>query len=159
MFKVSHTILKFLAAFVWYAGSFVLLLKGRSLLLEAKAIQPDLIWPWLIAVGALLLGGVKAKYLFSKSCRKNLARIDALPRPQLWQFFRPGFFLALALMIATGVMLSRLAHGRYLPLLGVALLDMSLGTALLTSSIVFWQSRPSDQLMPLPVVKQEEVHH
>ena len=149
MFTVSHTILKFLAASIWYSGSFMLLRKGISLLLEAKAIHPDWLWPWLIVVGALLLGGVKARYLFNKSCRKNMVRIDALEHPQLWQIFRPGFFLMLALMIATGVMLSRLAHDRYLPLLFVALLDLSIGIALLASSIVFWQ--PSSA----PVVKQE----
>ena len=154
MFAASNTILKILAAFVWYIGGFVLLFKGGSLLLEAKSIEPDLLWPWLVVIGALLLGGVKARYLFSKSCRKNLARIDALAEPKLWQFFRPGFFLALALMIATGATLSRLAAGYYVPLLIVGLLDMSIGVALLASSIVFWQSQPVKQSTSLPTASQ-----
>jgi len=151
MFKISHHVLKILAAFVWYTGGFVLVLKGSSLLLEARAIKPDLLWPWLIVVGALLLGGVKARYLFSRSCRKNLARIDALTEPKLWQFFRPGFFLALALMIATGATLSRLAAGYYVPLLVVALLDLSIGIALLASSIIFWKSQPVPQTHNSPI--------
>lgn len=155
MLTVSHRTLKFLAAFVWYIGSFVLLLKGGSLMLEAKAIEPDLYWPWLIVACALLFGGVKARYLFSKSCRKNLVRIEALSEPKLWQFFRPRFFLALALMIATGATLSRLANGRYVPLLAVALLDLSIGFALLVSSVVFWQTKYSNWPMPASVTQQE----
>jgi hypothetical protein len=143
MIIVSHTTLKLLAAFVWYAGGIVLLLKGSSLLVEANAIQPGLFWPLVIVVCALLFGGIKARFLFSKSCRKNLARIEALSAPKLWQFFRPGFFLALALMIATGATLSRLASGYYVPLLFVALLDLSIGTALLASSVLFWQAKPA----------------
>lgn len=155
MFIVSHIVLKILAALVWYIGGFVLLFKGASLLLEAKVIAPELIWLWLVIAGALLLGGAKARYLFSKSCRKNLTRIEALSEPKIWQFFRPGFFLALALMIATGATLSRMANGRYVPLLLVALLDLSIGIALLASSIVFWQSTPSTQTDAAPVIQQQ----
>ena len=133
----------------------MLLLKGSSLLLEAKAIEPDLFWPWLIVACALLFGGVKARYLFSKSCRKNLDRIEALSEPKLWQFFRPGFFLALALMIATGATLSRLANGRYLPLLTVALLDLSIGVSLLASSIVFWQTKPANWPISATMTQQD----
>lgn len=154
MIIVSHITLKILAALVWVVGGIVLVLKGSSLLLEAKAIEPDLMWPWVVVVGALLLGGVKARYLFSKSCRKNLARIAALSEPKLWQFFRPGFFLALALMIATGATLSRLAAGYYVPLLIVALLDLSIGIALLASSVMFWQSQPAKQSTSQPTASQ-----
>ena len=96
---------------------------------------------WIFVGIALLLGGLKARYLFSKSCRKNLARIKTLDQPRIWQFFRPRFFLLLALMILTGAMLSRLAEGHYPSLVGVGALDLSLAIALLGSSIVFWQQR------------------
>ena len=156
MFTASRPALKLLAAVVWYVGSAVLLLKGCSLLLEASAIQPGLIWPILVILTALFLGSVKARFLFSKSCRKNLARIDALEQPKLWQFFRPGFFGALALMILTGAALSRLADGRYWPLLMVALLDLAIGIALLASSIVFWQTKPTIHSMTAPVKQQKK---
>jgi hypothetical protein len=88
-----------------------------------------------------VVGLLEARRVFIKSCIKNLVRIAALKQPKLWQFFRPGFFLALAVMIATGATLSRLASGNYLFLLGVAALDMALSTALLVSSIVFWRQK------------------
>jgi hypothetical protein len=139
MLAASPRTLKILASFVWYVGGIVLLLKGYSLLAEAESLRPGLRGPILAAGGGLLAGGLKAKYLFSKSCRKNLARIDALSSPKIWGFFRPWFFLALAVMITTGATLSRLAHGSYPFLMGVGTLDISIATALLASSYVFWK--------------------
>jgi hypothetical protein len=141
MLTTSARTLNILAAFVWIVGGLVLLFKGGSLLAEAGALKPSEVWPWLAVVAALLIGGFKGRTVFSKSCRRNLERIAALPEPRLWQFFRPGFFVALAAMIATGATLSRLAQGRYPALIGVAILDLSLATALLGSSIVFWRQR------------------
>ena len=96
----------------------------------------------MFAVGvALLAGGLKARFLFSRNCEKNLARIAALEQPMVWQFFRPGFFVFLAAMILVGATLSRLAHGRYAMLIGVAALDLALAVALLGSSYVFWREK------------------
>jgi hypothetical protein len=135
----SPTLLIIMAALVWYAGGFALLLKGRELLIEALTLRPGTAWSWLAIPAGLLIGGLKARFIFVKSCKKNLARISTLEQPQIWQFYRPGFFLALAIMISTGATLSSLAHGNYLFLLGVATLDLSLSIALLTSSIVYWR--------------------
>ena len=136
---VSHRTLNILAALVWYVGGIVLLIKGCSLLAEAELLQPHKHWPWTAAIAALLIGGIKAKFLFSKSCRKNLVRIAALDQPKLWQFFRPVFFLLLLLMILTGAALSTLAHGNYPALLAIATLDFTIAFALLGSSYVFWK--------------------
>jgi len=141
MLVASTRRLKILAALVWYVGGIVLLLKGSSLLVEAEAMRPEQSWPWLAVVAGLFLGGLKAKLLFSESCQKNLDRIAALERPKLWQFFRPGFFVMLTVMILAGATLSRLAHNNYPFLIGVGTLDLSLATALLGSSYVFWKHK------------------
>ena len=44
-------------------------------------------------------------------------------------------------MIGTGMALSRMAHGNYVFLLSVAVLDVAIATALLSSSVVFWKQR------------------
>jgi hypothetical protein len=141
MKTVSSRSLVILAALVWYIGGIVLLAKGVDLLTEAAGLRPGQAWPWLAVGTALLLGGLKARFLFNKSCEKNLSRIAALDAPKIWQFFKPGFFAALALMILAGATLSRLAHNQYFLLLGVAALDLGIATALLGSSHVFWREK------------------
>ena len=119
----------------------MLVSKGSSLLIEADMLKPEQNWTrWAIVIG-LLIGGLKAKYLFSKSCNKNLARIDLLDEPKIWQFFSPKFFLSLAIMIMAGATLSRMAHNNYIFLLSVAILDISIATALIGSSYVFWKQK------------------
>ncbi len=151
---VSRRTLRILAAIVWHIGGIMLLIKAASLLSEADALRPGQSWGWVFVVVGLLLGGLKARYLFSKFCRKNLDRIESLDKPFIWRFFRPRFYLALAIMILSGMMMSRLAEGHYQSLIGVATLNLSIAIALLGSSIVFWrqrafalapESRPSDR--------------
>ena len=137
----SHRTLKILAVLLWLIGGVMLIRKGGELIIEAYVIEPTSLWVWFSVALGVVLGGLKAKYLFSKACKKNLIRIDALEEPKLWQFYRPGFFLFLAAMIALGATLSRLAHGNSPFLLSVATLDISLATALLGSSVVFWQEK------------------
>ena len=138
---VSTRTLNILAAIVWYGGGLVLLLKSGSLLREATALHPELFWPAVALSLGLAIGGVKARYLFSRSCRKNLSRISTLEEPKFWQFFRPRMFFFLAVMISGGATLSRLAQDNYLLLCGVAALDLTIAVALLGSSYVFWQQR------------------
>jgi hypothetical protein len=138
---VSNRILNILAAIVWYTGGIVLLLKGSNLLIEADTIKPEKYWPQLAAITGLFFGSLKARFLFNKSCQKNLNRIAALNRPRIWQFFRIRFFVALIIMITMSVILSGLVHNNYIILISVAILDLSISIALLGSSYVFWKQR------------------
>jgi hypothetical protein len=138
---VSNRILNILAAIVWYTGGIVLLLKGSNLLIEANTIKPEKYWPQLVAITGLFFGSLKARFLFNKSCQKNLNRIAALNRPRIWQFFRIRFFVALIVMITMSVILSGLVHNNYIILISVAILDLSISIALLGSSYVFWKQR------------------
>ena len=139
--NTSTGTLKILAALFWYSGGVVLLIKGYRLLAEAETIHPGLYWKWVALVSGGLIGSLKMKLIFIRSCRRNLERINNLREPKVWQFFRPGFFVFLILMIALGATLSRQAHSNYPFLLGVAALDLSIAVALLGSSIVFWKQR------------------
>ena len=142
MLNTSPLTLNILAAAVWVLGGIALLLKATELLAEAADLNPAQVWwPVIAAITGIVIGSIKAKFLFGKACKKNLDRIAALPEPKLWQFFRPGFFLALAIMIVTGATLSRLAHSNFAFLLAVAALDLTISVALLSSSIVFWQEK------------------
>ena len=145
MFNASPRTLKLLASWVWYSGFIVLFIKSSKLLLEAERINPDQIWTWLAFLGGLSIGGIKAKFLFNKLCIKNLHRIDALKQPKLWHFYRTRFFIFLCLMIILGHFLSQMAHGNYPMLITMAIIELSVATALLGSSYCFWLTpRKSD---------------
>lgn len=139
MMNVSHTTLKILAAIVWYIGPIILFTKGAQLANDAFDMEPEA-WgrPFSWAAG-ILVGIVKTRYIFNKSNRKNLARIDALESPKLWQFYRIPFYFSLAAMITLGAFLSRASQGNHTFLVFVATLDISIGTALLLSSKLFWE--------------------
>ena len=116
-----------------------MVLKGAELLYAAERLRSGEAWPWLAVAVGLFLGGLKAKFIFHKFCRMNLARIEALAHPRAWQFFRPQFFILLFLMILVGGVLSQLARNNYPALIGVAMLDFSIAAALLGSSFPYWR--------------------
>ena len=130
---VSHKTLKLLAMLTWITGGLVLSLKGYALFAEASGLRPGAELNSLPFIIAIPVGGLKARYLFLRACLKNLARIDTLPDPKPWQFFRVGFFLFLFSMIILGAWLSRWASGSYGSLLAVSSMDLTLAVALLGS--------------------------
>ena len=141
MFNTSIRTLKILAALVWYSGAFVLSFKSIIMLTEAQTINPGQTRTWLTVIAGLIFGAIKAKYLFTKVCIKNLNRIDALKKPKLWDFYRLRFFIFLLTMIVMGNFISRHAHGNYSMLVNMALIEISLATALLGSSFCFWKKQ------------------
>ena len=135
--RVSHTALKALAAATWYIGSGVLLYKGTGYLLEAGT-EGALVPPLVAGLLGVATGVARGRTMFLEACRRNLARIDGLARPRVWQFFRAGFFIALAAMIAAGVALAWVAQLGYWGAVVVGGLELVIGSALLTSSTAFW---------------------
>lgn len=136
---VSRNTLVILAACVWYAGGFFLALKAGRLISAAIDLNPGILWPAISIMTGVSLGLVKARYLFIRACVKNINRIFALESPKVWEFYRLPFFFFLMLMIILGSYLSTSAHGNYSYLLSVAILDISIGVALLASSTAFWK--------------------
>ncbi len=139
MLNTSSLTLKRLAALVWYIGVVVLLVKSSGLFLAADRGGAGLLLVVSAMLSGLVIGWIKAKYLFIKMCDKNLKRINALKQPMLWQFYRFRFFLFLGLMVSLGAYLSKLAQGDYLMLIALATVELSIATALLISSRCFWK--------------------
>jgi hypothetical protein len=139
--KVSYRTLIALAAFVWCSGGIALLLKGGALIKSAYAIDSQSLWTFTAPLLGVIAGLLKGKFLFSKSCKKNIQRIQSLANPQVWECFRPGMLIFLAIIIPAGAWMSRAAAGNYPYLCLVGALDLSISFALLTSSIVFLQLR------------------
>ncbi len=139
MFNTSTRTLKLLASLVWYSGAVVLSYKSAKMLLQAQNINSDQTWIILAILAGIVIGLVKAKYLFKRVCIKNLNRIDALNTPKFWQAYRTQFYFFLLTMILLGSYVSRLALGNYTAMISVAIIEISLATALLTSSHCFWK--------------------
>ncbi|NNF15416.1 MAG: hypothetical protein HKN70_01655 [Gammaproteobacteria bacterium] len=140
MTVASKNTLRTIAAVVWLSGGVVLLLKGITLFVQAVKLNPGQSWTWLAVATGLLIGAVKAKFLFGGFCRKNLNRIAALDNPQLWQAYRPVFYLFLMAMILLGATLSKMAIGNYPALLALIVLDFSIAAALLGSFREFFRN-------------------
>ncbi len=141
MFNSSTRTLRLLASILWYSGAAILSYKSSRLLLEAQSINSNQAWIWLAVLAGIMIGMVKAKYLFKRVCIKNLNRIDAMKAPKFWQFYRTHFYFFLLAMIILGSFISRLAHGNYVALICVAIIEVSLATALLGSSNCFWKKQ------------------
>ena len=136
--RTSKKVLIALAAAVWYIGGFILSRSGYDLFQQSLAMRPGENWPWIFIGLGILLGVLQASLIFNHSCRKNIQRISQLDDPRIWQFFRPGFFLALGIMISSGILLDHFSQGRYFFMLAVAAVDIALSISLLGSSYVFW---------------------
>jgi len=139
--RTSKKTLVILAALVWYIGAVMLLRGGLDLVAQAREMRPDSAWHWLFIVLGIILGVIQAQTFFTRSCRKNIQRIRELKDPRLWEFYRPGFFLALAGMISAGILLDILSQGNYFLMLFVAGLDIALTISLLGSSSVYWTDK------------------
>ena len=137
--SVSRLTLIIMAAFVWYSGGIALLFKGGALIKSAYLIDSQSFWTFAAPILGILAGLLKGRFLFSKSCKKNIKRIRALENPQVWQCFRPGMLIFLAIIIPTGTWMSKSAAGNYTFLCFVGALDLSISFALLSSSIIFFQ--------------------
>ena len=136
---VSKLTLIALAAFTWYGGGIALFLKAGALIKEAYTLNPVSVWIYLVPLLGIGIGLIKTLLIFNHACKKNIKRINALINPKFWQFFRPGMFIFLAIIIPTGAMMSRMAAGKFGWVCTVAILDLSIGTALLASSVQFWK--------------------
>lgn len=130
-----------LAAVVWYIGAFMLFRGGLELLGKARELRPGSSWHWPFIAFGVVLGILQARSIFANSCRKNIQRIRELEDPMLWDFYRPGFFLALAGMISAGIVLDHISQGIYPFMLFVAGLDFALTISLLGSSLIYWKEK------------------
>jgi hypothetical protein len=137
--KISHRTLIIIAAIIWYGGGISLLFKGGAIIKSAYTIDPQAIWTYIAPIIGIIIGLLKGRFLFGKSCEKNIKRIKALTTPRIWQCFRPGMLIFLAVIIPTGAWMSRTAAVNYPFLCLVGSLDLSIACALLSSSIVFWK--------------------
>lgn len=137
MLNATKTTLFRLAALIWFTGVVVLLVKSVTIIREAIEVGV----PVPVAVSALaagvIIGMVKAKYLFIRICKKNIERIQALESPKIWQAYRTRFYFFLILMITFGKYAYHFSNSSAFWLTALAILELSISTALFISGNCF----------------------
>lgn len=137
MLNTTKTTLFRLAALVWFTGVVVLLVKSVTIIREAVEIGA----PVPVAISALaagiVIGMIKAKYLFIHICKKNIERIQALESPKIWQAYRTRFYFFLVLMITFGKYAYHFSNSSAFWLMALAILELSISTALFISGNCF----------------------
>lgn len=141
MFNTNSSTLIKLAALVWYTGVIVLIAKSSMLLFEVHKGNTSLRYILMAVFCGIIIGKIKAKYMFYNICKKNIDRINLLTHPKLWQFYRKRFFVFLFSMIALGKFLAGVAQGNNTALIALAVLELSIAFALLLSSHCFWERK------------------
>ncbi|MFQ5483551.1 MAG: hypothetical protein ACE5ER_12435 [Nitrospinaceae bacterium] len=139
---MTRTHLNKLAGTIWSLVGLMLILRGADLLeramQEQHATQQALI---LAVVLSLVLGGIKGRFVLSKTARRNMSRIDALAEPLRWhQVYERKWVVLIAGMILLGVLLRT-----YNEFIGgfvvVGAIYCGIGLALLVSSLCYWKNR------------------
>ncbi len=138
--QITKTALINLAAVIWFCGGIVLTIKGCVMLRAAFALDP--IMPWVAAAfaGGIIVGLIKAKFIFTHALKKNLKRIQGLSLPIYpWQCYRIGFFIFLAVVITLSKFMTEWSTGHFVYILLIAALDLSIATGLLSTGFIFWR--------------------
>jgi hypothetical protein len=137
--QISKTALINLAAFIWFCGGVVLIIKGCVMLRAAFALDSLMLWISVTFVGGIIVGLIKARFIFIHALKKNLKRIKALSYPAYpWQCYRIGFFIFLAVVITLSKFMTSWSEGHFVYILLIAALDLSIATALLSTGFLFW---------------------
>ena len=73
---VSRLTLMVIAACVWYGGGIALLFKSGSLVKGAYALDSQSIWAYAAPVLGIIIGFVKARFIFFHACKKTLSESE-----------------------------------------------------------------------------------
>jgi len=137
-----------LAGAIWGLVGLFLLVRGLDMSLLAIDSQGSSRQAVIISLAAaLLIGGVKGKFVLTKTARRNKDRIDRIPPPvKAHHVYAKPFYLFIVVMMGVGFMLRTWNEylGGYVV---VAAIYCGIGIALMVSSLVYWKSEPNDTAM------------
>ncbi len=131
--KIKRTVAVIISGVLWLLIGLMLLTKGLNFLVAGGREESALV---LIAVG-LLLGFVKGKFVLSKTVKRTVARIDALPAPiPLSKLYAPSYYLLILGMVLLGISLRWLP----VPLEVRGTIDVAIGAALINGAQLYFRS-------------------
>lgn len=129
----------FAAALVWLVGTGFLLVRG---VLFVEVPGPDShisLWVLPVALVAIVIGVIKARFVLIRYAKKAVARIDARGRACFFGFFSVKSWVFVAVMMGGGIML------RHSPLIDswwgrvtLSIIYIAVGTGLAIADRIFW---------------------
>ncbi len=129
------------AALLWLVGTSILLVRGVMYIVAPEEYARFGYWIVLIALVAVAIGLVKARFILIKYANKAVLRIRTRGHASFFGLFAPSSWLFIVVMMGGGVLLRQSAlvdswWGR--TLLGIVYI--AVGTALAIADVVFWRA-------------------
>ncbi len=93
---------------------------------------------WLLCVvSGLVLGGLKGKFVLSKTVDRTVRRLASRPLPlRLKDYAPPSYFILIAAMMVLGMTLNRLP----IPMTARGIVDLAIGFALIYGALLYMRS-------------------
>jgi len=153
--RASVRVQMFAAAIMWFVGLGFLLVRG---VLFVEVPGPDFhpnYWIVPIAIVAIVIGIIKARYILIKYADKAVARIQHRGRACFFGFFGWPSWGFILVMMGGGVMLRHSAlvdfvWGRA----ALSILYIAVGTGLLIADRIFWISAVRSDPVPESIVPE-----
>jgi len=149
----------FSAAIMWMVGLGFLLGFGISFVVKLVGMAHPAVWTLvLIVLAAIVIGGLKARYILIRYADKAVARIQRRGHACYFGFFAWSSWGFILVMMGGGAFL-RL--GTQLPntppgLIFLAILYIAVGTGLAIADRIFWISALRSQPVPAELAAAEE---
>jgi hypothetical protein len=149
--RASVRVQMFAAAIMWLIGLGFLLGFGVSFIVKLIGMAHPAIWSIaLIVVAAIVLGGIKARFILIRYADKAIARIQLRGHKCFFGFFGWSSWGFIAVMMGTGIVLrmfTPLPH-YWWGLSFLAILYIAVGTGLAIADRIFWLSALNSEPVP-----------
>ena len=129
------------AALLWLVGTSILLVRGVMYIVAPEEYARFGYWIVLIALVAVAIGLIKARFILIKYANKAVLRIRTRGHASFFGLFAPSSWLFVVVMMGGGVLLRQSAlvdswWGR--TFLGIVYI--AVGTALAIADAIFWRA-------------------
>jgi hypothetical protein len=156
--RASVRVQMFSAAVMWAIGLCFLLGFGTSFIVKLVRMAHPAIWSLaLIVVVAIVVGGLKARYILIRYADKAVARIQGRGHACYFGFFAWSSWGFIAVMMGAGITLRQFTPLPSYPwgLVFLAILYIAVGTALLIADRIFWISALNSRPVPKSISDAE----
>jgi hypothetical protein len=129
------------AAVLWLVGTCILLIRGVQYIAAPDEYARFGSWILVIALGAVAIGMVKARFILIRYAGKAVGRIRTRGHASFFGLFAPSSWVFILVMMGGGLLLRQTAlvdvwWGRTL----LAIVYLAVGTALSIADVVFWRA-------------------